>query len=170
MIAALPVNFTASAGCSGCDLRLCPPGVPSDLAQLLRRERARPKRPLQPTWSTAHAVLVVGPESSGTKLVARITAALLGFSRSGRSGAESARAWPGHGARGSAAAGFLIVHRSLPHAGCFPRLKELLRVLDAGLGVRSFSLVLVTRDPGAALRAKVESHQPDPAAAQLEQA
>ena len=61
-----------------------------------------------------------------------------------------------------------MLHRSLPHNRCFPRIGELLRYLREGHA--RVSLALVTRSPAAALRSALRSHQPDLRAAQREQA
>ena len=160
----LPADFLAGAGCLTCGLRWCP----SRATPALRNCDWMPYLRAPHRVPSSHAVLVVGPESSGTKLAARTAAAMLAFKSTGSRGARAAGNWSGHGCYGAPRRAFLVIHRSLPHNRCFPRIGELLRYLREKHA--RVSLALVTRSPAAALRSALRSHQPDLRAAQREQA
>mmetsp|Transcript_24927 Transcript_24927/g.78038 ORF Transcript_24927/g.78038 Transcript_24927/m.78038 type:complete len:289 (+) Transcript_24927:350-1216(+) len=109
----------------------------------------RKRSPLQ-----ALAVLVVGAESAGTKLIAKLCARALLASPAVSDG------WQGHGSVGMGRK--LVIHRSLPHGAeepCFVDALALLERFVSETGGKAV-LVLVDRVEGIALQSKVRTHQP----------
>jgi hypothetical protein len=111
------------------------------------------------------AVLVVGPESSGSKLVARAVARRLVYpGETHPTGWEAD--WDGHGAVGNETLGTFVVHRSLPHNDHFPELGTILSQLHY-LRFEVF-VVIATRDREISFRSVLATHQPDAAVARRE--
>jgi len=117
-------------------------------------------------------VVVVGLESSGSKLLAQLILRLA-FPAPERGPEDPTRGWPGHG--GFVRCGrnrsptwcFGVMHLSLPHNDCFPDLAAELAALRAH-GYRT-RLVLALRDQSISLRSKLVTHQRDRTTARIEQ-
>jgi hypothetical protein len=111
------------------------------------------------------AVLVVGLESSGSKLVARAVARRIVYPGASRPWGWEGD-WDGHGAVGNASLGTFVLHRSLPHNDHFPDLDTILGQL-AFLRFEVF-VVVATRDREISFRSVLGTHQPDAGVARRE--
>jgi len=158
-------------------IRWCPDAIPDDFVPWLRD-------PWDKTLvaERGRAVIIVGTESSGSKLAALTIDRMLHYQanshRLDESTHESKRSfwdevqWGGHGSIGQAYSQWVVIHRSLPHGDCFPRLESLLAMLGPrGLGMREdrIFVVVATRDRTTTLGSKVLDHQADTRVASHEQ-
>jgi len=123
---------------------------------------------LNSSSSSKTVVVVVGLESSGSKLLATLIQRLAFPAPE-----DPARAWSGHGVYVRCAPNrsptrcFGVMHLSLPYDDCFPDPAAELAALHAH-GYRT-RLVLALRDRSISLRGKVLGHQRDKTTARIEQ-
>jgi len=114
------------------------------------------------------AVIVVGLESSGSKVAALYVADILEHPELVHD------LWDAHGAR---AACFhrgkkhyctTVLHRSLPHGSCFPQVNQLIEILREN-NFKDVKLIVATRDSTISSQSKSWTHQSNPSVANLEQ-
>lgn len=124
-----------------------------------------------PRQARTKFVLVVGLESSGSKLAAKLIAMRFGPG-------EDAVEWSGHRhfltihkpdrSAGLEKSGTVVVHRSLPHWDFFPDVESMLAQALCD-GFKEAYMVVATRDRHISFRSKLATHQSDSGVAAREQ-
>ena len=69
------------------------------------------------------------------------------------------KTWDGHGIHANFCAASAVIHRSLPHANCFPDIRRLVRELKDDYKFDEVLVVVAARDPSSTLRTKARHHQ-----------
>ena len=129
-------------------------------------------RRFESTIKAQKAIIVVGAEGSGSKLAALAAAQTFLEGAAFRSPsfpppydpscAESRgvwKTWDGHGIHANFCAASAVIHRSLPHANCFPDMRRLVRELKDDYKFEEVLVVVAARDPSSTLRTKARHHQ-----------
>jgi hypothetical protein len=103
-------------------------------------------------------IIVIGTESSGSKLAAQIAAHALVWPDKEFWGHQG---WRGHGDAANFSLGHAVLHRSFPHGDRWPYYPDIRGIIgklekDGGCDVR---LVVATRDSQISLQSKVRTHQ-----------
>ena len=103
-------------------------------------------------------IVVVGPESSGSKLAARIAAHALVWPDRQFWGHQG---WRGHGDAANISLGHIVMHRSLPHGDKKPYYPDVRGIVQKLQRTKDCDvrLVVAVRDENIALLSKIQTHQ-----------
>jgi hypothetical protein len=144
-------------------LRLCNHRTENDLVTVWDFMRQRDNDNI-----IKQAVIVVGLESSGSKVAALSAADILEYPK------HVHTLWSAHGARagcfhrGGKHFCTSVVHRSLPHGSCFPQVDQLVKIFHEH-NFHDVKLIVATRDKTISSQSKAWTHQSNPRVANLEQ-